>query len=1065
MRCETCTTENAQGSKFCSNCGVSLKAICSSCGRSGPAAALYCSWCGAARVSPAASDEPQGERKQATVLFADIVGSTEMIAGLDAESALGRLQPAVEAMVEAVRRFDGTVLGKLGDGLKAAFGAPRAQEGHALLACQAALAIRDAVAAQPNPTRIRIGLHSGEVVAGTLGGGASQEHEAQGITLHIASRIEQAAEPGGIFLSAACRDLVSAYCDTESAGTRQLKGIPTPIEVFRLLGLKPGVASDRFRDERLVPMRGRERDLGILKQALLDAEQAAGSAIGVVASPGIGKSRLCYEFGEWCRQQHVEVFEARAHVFGKATPLQPLLELMRAMFRLTPALEPATARRQIEDKLLPLDPAFADDLPLLADFLGLPAPELEGQRVDPKSRHVRLRDLFQRMVKAIGRRTSVIVLEDLHWLDEPSQDFVEAIVEAVHDTHFVVVLNYRPTWSCPWLHLAHYRQLSLAELGRGDIGELVRDLVGLDATLDRMIAHVARQSDGNPFFAEELVRSLAQSGDLIGERGSYRLASTEWHDPALPATVEAAVGARLDLLAEREKRLLQIGAVIGKEYPLTLAQEVAGIPEPEAKDLFRRLCDLDLIKACETAHGPGFAFRHPLIQEVAYAMQLRARRIRLHAAVAKAIESYPWGRLDESAGLLAHHCEAAGQLVEAAMHLRRAALWVGRTNSTQALADWKKVRWLLRDQPRSEATDQLRALASGRVLGFAWSVGLSAEDVRPYAEEALGFAREAGDHRHEALLLGGFGRVFAASGAADDYISRAREGVSVATTSGDPGVIVACNAQLSQAYLFAGLLREGLAANDAALAKIEEHEQPGGGVVLGLSASQIFGFDVPHWLRCLRVRTLVLLGRFAEADSLLASVLQVEPHKILPVVQYHAHVAAVDIAWHRGDVVMAKWHAGQVENYATQSGLPYLATVALLCKGLSRSTERDFRAASDHFREALVIARRSRTGLENEAKLLGFLADALDQAGDGALSSEVSAEAIEAAQRRTDRIAELYARVVSARVLFASDAVEHRSAAEVHVERAERLLEITGAAFFAPYMNARWRTDKREELR
>ena len=575
MQCANCATDNAPGSKFCTNCGVALDTVCAACGRGCHSAARFCGWCGAPRAAASSVVEPHVERKQATVLFADIVGSTEMIAGLDAEEAVGRLQPVVEAMAQAVRRFDGTILGRLGDGLKAIFGAPRAQEGHALMACQAALAMQEAMASQPNAIRIRIGLHSGEVVAGAMNAGSFREQEAQGITLHIASRIEQAAEPGGILLSATCRELVGAYCDTRSEGTRVLKGIAAPFEVFRLLGLKPGVASDRFRDESLVQMRGRERELAILKRTLLHAEQGAGSAIGIVAVPGIGKSRLCYEFSEWCRERNVDVFEARAHIFGKATPLLPVLELMRALFRITPLMTAATARRQIEEKLLALDPSFADDLPFLADFLGLPVPELEGQNIDPKARRGRLLSVVQGLVKAAGPRTSVIVFEDLHWLDQPSQDFLETIVKAASGTNFVVVLNYRPSWPCPWLALPHYRQLPLAELDSGDIDGLVRDLTGDDPTLEKMISHVARQSDGNPFFAEELVRALARSGVLIGEHGRYRLASSEWHEPVLPPTIEAAIGARLDILPEREKMLLQVGAVIGKEYPAALARQVA----------------------------------------------------------------------------------------------------------------------------------------------------------------------------------------------------------------------------------------------------------------------------------------------------------------------------------------------------------------------------------------------------------------------------------------------------------------------------------------------------------
>jgi class 3 adenylate cyclase/tetratricopeptide (TPR) repeat protein len=1047
MRCANCAAENASGNKFCTSCGSPLEMVCSECGRACQPTARFCGWCGAPRTSQMRVIEPAGERKQATVLFADIVGSTELIAGLDAEQASSRLQPAVAAMAQAVRRFDGTILGRLGDGLKAIFGAPRAQEGHTLLACQAALAMREAMALQPNPIKIRIGLHSGEVVAGALSSD-TLEQEAQGITLHIASRIEQAADSGGIFLSAACRDLVAADCDTEPAGRRQLKGISEPLELFRLIRVKPGVASDRFRDVGLTQLRGRQQELAFLKQALLDAEQGAGSAIAIVAPSGIGKSRLCYEFGEWCRERKVEVLEARAHVFGRSTPLLPVFELMRAFFHITPALDAAVARQKIEEKLLALDASFATELPLLADFLGLPAPELEGQRVDSKVRHTRLRSIVQRMVKASGRRTSVIVFEDLHWLDEPSQDFVETIVEAVSGTNIVIVLNYRPTWTCPWLALSHYRQLPLTELDRTEINRLVRDLMGDDPALEGMIAHVARQSDGNPFFAEELVHALAQSGVLVGERGHYRLACSDHQDPVLPATIEAAIGARLDLLPEREKTVLQIGAVIGKEYPAALAREVVGASEPEAKKLFDRLCDLDLIKACDTAHGPGFAFRHPLIQEVAYAMQLRAKRTRLHAAVAKAIEGFSWGQLDECAGLLAHHCEAAGQPLEAAKYLRRAALLIGKTNSAQAFADWKKVRRLLRELQEGEANDQLRAQASGRILTLGWAEGMAAEEAKRYAEEALRFARGAGDQTELAISVGAYGRILSASGAADEYVSLVREALATIDPGRDQDGSLALNALLSQAYLHAGLLRQGLAAND--VAALEASKQLTADTVFGLKINAVIGFDVPRWVRCLRVRILVLLGRLEEAEATLASALQVAPGDVYPVVQAVAHMGAVDLAWHRRDVLAASWHAAEIANYAAQSGIPYIHTMSIGCRALAESIDGSFASAISHFREALVSARRSRAGLDHEAKLLAFLADTLVRAGDHALAARVAAEALEVARRRTDRLAELHASIVAARALSVDGGPERRSQADRHLGRAEDLMKITGAAIFKP---------------
>ena len=1060
MQCANCATDNAPGSKFCTNCGVALEVVCAACGRGCHPAARFCGWCGAPRIAPLSVVEPHGERKQATVLFADIVGSTEMIAGLDAEEAVGRLQPAVDAMAQAVQRFDGTVLGKLGDGLKAIFGAPRAQEGHALLACQAAIAIQEAMASQPSPIRTRVGLHSGEVVAGALNAGSSQE--AQGITLHIANRIEQAAEPGGILLSGACRELVGAYCDTRPAGTRVLKGIAMPIEVFRLLGLKPGVASDRFRDESLVQMRGRERELGILKRALLDAEQGAGSAIGIVAVPGIGKSRLCYEFSEWCRARQVDVFEARAHIFGKATPLLPVLELMRALFRITPPMEAATARRQIEEKLLALDPSFVDDLPFLADFLGLPVPELEGQNIDPKARRGRLLSVVQRMVKAAGPRTSVIIFEDLHWLDEPSQDFLESIVKAASGTNFVVVLNYRPTWPCPWLALPHYRQLPLAELDRGDIDGLVRDLTGDDSKLEQMISHVARQSDGNPFFAEELVRALARSGVLTGERGHYRLASSEWHEPVLPPTIEAAIGARLDTLPEREKTLLQVGAVIGKEFPADLAREVAGISEGEARELFGHLCDLDLIKASTTVQGPGFAFRHPLIQEVGYAMQLRSRRISLHAAVADAIAQSDWGYLDEFAGLLSHHYEAAGKMTAAARQLIRSATWIGRTNAGEAFRQSKKTRQLLGSQPGPKDVEMMRALASASVLAFGWRVGMTADEADPYADEALRYAREFADDEAGPEVLMQYGRFKASTGSADAYAALMEEALAMPAT--DLGRIATIQGCLSQAHWMSGFLSKAEAAADAALRTMAIRRRQGINGIVGLDSPPYTSFDVELWISCLKAQLLVWLGRFDEAAVLLAEAFQAEGTKReAPVVQCIAHLTSVHLACHRNDPVAAHRHAGRIRAYADQSDIPYLNVYALFATARAKTASDDCAGAVRDLQAGLDFAARANAGREYQTHLLAELSYA--QYGSGLFddAAKTAQAAIAMARDRHHRIAECLATMVQGAGIAVGNGGVVNPEAQQYLARAEDLIRVTGATLLTARLQT-LRTDMETRL-
>ena len=1018
---------------------LSGKIACPRCATLVAAESGYCTWCGGALQQ--GLPEVAGERKQATVLFADIVGSTDFIAGLDAEAAMARLRPVMAAMVRAVRRYGGTILRTLGDGVKAAFGAPHAQEAHAVLACRAALAMLEAVGDVAQAPRIRIGLHSGEVVAGTLDVGSPVAQEAVGMTVHVASRIEQLAPPNTICMSAECHALVVAYCDTVPLGRFPAKGLAEPIDLFRLIRLRPAIASAQFRDTALSPFCGRASELALLRQAFHDADAGRTSVVGIRAAAGLGKSRLCFEFNEWCRQQRIDVLEVRAVTYGHATPLQPVLELMRAFFRISLADDATTARRRIARRLTALGPAFADDVPLIAEFLGVGDPAHPLPATDPRSRHARLRDCVRRIVKLEGQRATVVLIDDLHWVDEASADFIETLVNAIAGTRMMLVANFRPGYSTAWMGRPYYREIGLRELPPADTYALVRGLLGASPALEEIRLRIVERSGGNPFFVEEIVRTLIQGGTLSGPAGDCRPGTPD-ATANLPASVEAVIGARIDQLPQDAKALLQIGATVGKEFPLDVLATVAGLPTEQMGDAIRHLCEAEMIQEQTGIAGRSFSFRHPLIEEVAYSMQLRTRRRHLHAAVAMAIGSFDWGRRDESAGLLAHHFEAAGNRMEAARHLQRAARWVGRTSSAEALRHWLRVRALLSDEPRSEAVDRLRALASGQILSCGWREGLSAEEARPYAEEALRYARESGDTMHEPLLLGAYGRILASSATIDDYVSLVREALALIPRDADAGRLAALYGMLSQAYHLAGLLPQALAANDHALAEAARQHGLDGDVVSGLSINQILGFDVEHWIKCLRVRILVRLGQFTAAEPWLAETLAVDPAHISHVVQFIPHAACVEMAWWRHDPTMARQEAMQVAKYADQAGAPYLRVAASHCQGLANSSAGDYAGAIRHFQEALNVARTARVGLEFEARMLAEQADSHARAGQPDLAADVARDAIAVARRRADRAAECHALIV----LAACDPGD--AEAPAWLQQAEALLAITGAAPF-----------------
>jgi adenylate cyclase len=791
--------------------------------------------------------------------------------------------------------------------------------------------------------------------------------------------------------------------------------------------------------------------LETLQRALQDTSPGSPRVIGLSGPPGVGKSRLCFEFGEWCRERQIKVLEARAQVHSRATPLLPVLEALRAFFRIEANTDAGSARARIEDTLTMLALPVAEHLPTLSDFLGCAEAGPASRAIDPSTRRTRLRDSISRIAKAAWSQTSVIIIEDLHWVDEASLDFLETWMAAVEGTRVLMVLTFRPDWSLPskppW-----YRELALGELDRGEVGQLIGDLIGDGPGLDQVVAHVAERSDGNPFFAEELILSLAQSGVLLGERSRYRLAPSGWQNPALPTTVEAVIGARIDLLPDSEKTLLETAAIIGKEFPFEVVRAVIGLSDAAARPMLRRLRTAELIQPRQTAMGESFAFRHPLIQEVAYAMQLRSTRTALHAAVAKAIEAQEWGQRDEFAGLLAHHHEAAGNMVAAAMHLQRSARWVGRTNSGRALADWKKIRRMMQDQPRSKENDELRALAGGQLLTFGWREGMPVEEAKIYVEEALGYAREAGNRRHEAMLIAGYGRIIAANGSADEYIRLVREALAVLDAEANPAEALLLNGLLCQASLLAGLVGDALSANSAALDLIDDERRGAAAVVLGLTVGQMVGFDVPHWMKCLQVRSLVMLGRFPEADERLARLFQVDPADAELLHQGIPHHFAVELAWFRNDTLAATRHANELGRLATRAAIPYWFVLASFCQGLAASTAGDFAEADGFLQQALDASRRGRAGLEIEARILAFQADNLMRAGDPRRAGEVAAEAIGVAQRKADRLAECHASLVTAEVYLTRHGSQYAEEARGLLNRANFLINETGAKAYESMM-------------
>jgi class 3 adenylate cyclase len=710
MRCTACGFENASGIKFCGECGASLKAKCPSCGFENAQGIKFCGECGkplseASKQGP--SPDPrsytpkhlaekiltsrsalEGERKQVTVLFADVKGSMDLAEQVDPEEWHKIMDRFFAILSEGVHRFEGTINQYTGDGIMALFGAPIAHEDHAQRACYSALHLREALRRYAGEIRlehglgfsVRMGINSGEVVVGKIGDDLRMDYTAQGQTVGLAARMEQMADPGKALLAESTARLVSGYFALRDLGETRIKGQGEPLHVFELEALgRVRTRLDVSRARGFTRFVGRANEMAILEAALERAVAGSGQVVGVVADPGLGKSRLCSEFAEHCRAREIRVYEARGVAHGKGIPWLPILESLRAYFGITEQDSATGARDKIAGDPLARE-TLVEGLPLMFDFLGVPDPERPVPPLSPEARQKQFFDVMRRLSRTrSAREPAVHLFEDLHWFDRASEEFIESLVEISPANRTLVLLNFRPEFRASWMQRSYYQQLPLLPLGPEAIEQLLTDLLGTDSSLRRLTELIRERTGGNPFFIEEIVQSLAETGFLLGTRGAYRLCKPV-EKIGLPATVQGVLAARIDRLPEREKRLLQTASVIGKNFSEPILRRVADLGDRDLPGALHALMDAEFVYENALYPEAEYAFKHPLTQEVAYGSQLGDRRSQTHAAVARAIhDSYP-DKLEERASELAYHWENAGDALEAARWHRRAALRTARTN-------------------------------------------------------------------------------------------------------------------------------------------------------------------------------------------------------------------------------------------------------------------------------------------------------------------------------------------------------------------------------------------------
>jgi class 3 adenylate cyclase/tetratricopeptide (TPR) repeat protein len=792
-------------------------------------------------VSGANRIDADGERKQVTVLFADVMGSMDMAEQHDPEEWRRIMQGFFSILADEVRRFEGTVDKFTGDGIMAVFGAPIAHEDHARRACFAALRMLDDIAEYAAELRrkhglnfsVRIGINSGDVIAGAIGvddGG----YTAVGHTVGLAQRMEALAEPGKAYLTEAAAELAHGYFELEDLGEFEIKGASRPVRVFELAGV--GAARSRLdlsRERGFSRFVGRREEMGVLEAALGQARSGEGAVVGIVAEPGVGKSRLCHEFAERARAGGIEVFEAQAQAHGREIPFMPVLQMLRSYFGIADGDPERIVREKIAGRALLLDPEFAEELPVLFDFLGVPDPDRPLPKLSAEARQRALQSVVCHLVRAPNRREPIVtVIEDLHWMDEGSAAMLGELFDAVEGTQTLVVVNFRPEYKPKWTGPPGYRPLSLEPLGPADTAELLRDLAGEDPSLDGLGELIHERTDGNPFFIEEIVRALAEAGNLEGERGAYRLAHPV-EDARVPASVQTVLAARIDRLRPASKRLLQVASVAGEEVPERAMRLTARLERDEMELLLCDLTEAGFLYETELYPERVFAFRHPLTREVAYGTQLAEQRAMTHAAAARATIELNPDRQDELAALVAHHMEEGGETREAARWFARAAYWTGTSRPRDAQRLWRRVMELAEKLEEDEETMALAIASRLLQLQFAWRLGMDSEEAERLVAEAEEIATRAGD-RHSLAMLG-----LATSARpgviheAQAWLAGVAETNRLADESDDLHLRIAVRAAGAYAFLCAGDFDGFERALDEVLELAGDDRHAGAGIVIG----------------------------------------------------------------------------------------------------------------------------------------------------------------------------------------------------------------------------------------
>jgi class 3 adenylate cyclase/tetratricopeptide (TPR) repeat protein len=785
------------GARFCGGCGrglqpgTDLAAPTAEPGLPAPLAALLSS-----RFAR------EGERKQVTVLFADIRSSTEMIQELDPEVAMHWLEPVLQEMVKAVHHYGGTVSRMLGDGIMALFGAPLAYEDHAVRACFAARSMIDQVAAlRPVEISIRVGLNSGEVVVRSIGHDLSMDYDAVGPTTALASRMEQLATPGTACMTARTARLAGGFIAVRARRNVEIRGFARPIEVCELVGTADQTRWQvRAASHTLTQFVGRETEFRVLTDALLHARQGRGQIVAIAGEAGMGKSRLVHEFLQRPDLQESLSLAGAAMPHDRNTPYELIATMLRTWIRVESQDSQATVDERLVAAMATLDPQLGDSITPLRSLLALPVQDVGWEALDPPLRRQRIHDAIRSLVLQVAAKTPfIMVVEDLHWSDFESQSLLNAIVDDLGSVHLLIIATYRFEYQNQWARHSYYSLIQLGQLEDNASEMLLRSLLGDSPELQQLRTRMIEQTNGTPMFLEEMARALVETNVLVSEPTRFRLTQSV-DSVEIPDSIQSVLASRIDRLPTAERTLLQIASVIGKEVPMALLRTVAALPSDQLARQLLELRTQEFMHEVSGSSGSEYTFKHALTHAVAYDSMLLRHRRALHGQVIAAIEDKFADRIDEFTERLVDHAMRGEVWDKAVFYGVKAGQRANHRSAHRAAAMFfrgalEAVAQLPQDQAVVRQSINLRL---GLRVALAATGDL--EQVRRYLEEAEALASSIGDERLLMAIVISRSTILNNLGDLDDAVETGLAGRALARRFADDSCLLTSGFALGQAY-------------------------------------------------------------------------------------------------------------------------------------------------------------------------------------------------------------------------------------------------------------------------